>query len=109
METFTLLRFVIGYPLATVAGLVWLLGFGTTWWMSPAGRRNGAAGWAALAGAGIMVYGLSGIGSLWLSDRIGLGVLTSGLFTGGQGLLVGATVGGALWILRRAWVGRAWR
>lgn len=108
METFSLIRLVVGYPLATVAGLIWLLGFGAVWWMSPSGGRNGSAGWAALAGAGIMVYGLAGLLGLWLSDQIGFGRVTSAVVTIGQAFLVGAAVAGSFWLLRRAWVER-WR
>lgn len=106
METFTIIRMVIGYPLAAVGGLVWLLGFGAIWWVSPADSRNSAAGWSALTGAGVMAYGLTGLFALWLSDRIGFGPLTSGIFTGGQAALLCTTVAGAVWLLRQAWLTR---
>ena len=103
MEMFTVIRFVVGYPLAIVAGLVWALGFGMRWWVSRAGQRDGAAGWAALAGVGAAVYGLTGLAALWMADRIGLGATTSALVTGGLGVLVGVLTAGALWVGRRAW------
>lgn len=106
MDPFTAVRLVISYPLLVVAGLIWLIGFGGVWWMSPAGQRNGPAGWAALAGAGMLARGVSGIAGLWISDRIGFGLITSAISTGGQALLVFTAAAGAFWLLRRAWIGR---
>ena len=75
-ELWTQIRFLILYPMMVTFGLAWFVGFWLRW------RHTRCIGdpWAAMLGAAVAIWALTGILGLWLSKLTGFGSITSLLF-----------------------------
>jgi hypothetical protein len=89
------IRYIVIYPLLTVSGITWAIGFYLHYHFT---KSHGDL-WAARVGIGILILSISGMFGLFVAQRDGFSAVTSIFFSVGTIVLCGVMVAGAIWML----------
>lgn len=98
MEFWTTVRFML-YPVMLVAGGAWAV----LMLRHYNSKRCAEVAWAFWLGAAVALQGLSGFVALLVSKTVGLGALTSLIFSVGPLAVTVVTATGAVMLLMSAW------
>jgi hypothetical protein len=89
------LRYAVIYPVLTVTGIGWAIGFYLHYHYTGVTSDR----WAGRAGLAVAVFAACGMAGLFVAQQSGFSILTTVVFTFGTLAVVGVMVWGSVWLL----------